>query len=308
MPKKFSLSDAIIIAESHEGKCLSKEYINCDIPMLWKCNKNHQWNCSFRSVKNRHSWCPYCTNRKLNISVAKELAYAKNGICISNNYVSSNSPLLWECQNNHQFRLSLSNVKNKGNWCRKCMKLGLEFTQKLANKRGGMCISSSYHNRRTPLSWKCSEGHLWFARIDSIQRGTWCPHCVGKSEKLDIEYAKELARSRNGEYLSNVYINYTMHLRWRCFKSHEWLASISGIKNKNSWCPHCVSTKFDLTIAKSIAYSRDGECLSDSYIDCKNKLLWKCNNNHQWYATLSHVKNDDSWCPYYSKYKRQRLC
>ncbi|CAG8590020.1 4998_t:CDS:2, partial [Acaulospora morrowiae] len=34
MPRKFSLNDAIKIAESHGGKCLSKEYINCEIPML----------------------------------------------------------------------------------------------------------------------------------------------------------------------------------------------------------------------------------------------------------------------------------
>ena len=103
MSKKFSLDDAIKIAESRGGKCLSKE-----------CNKNHQWNCSFRSIKNRHSWCPYCSNRKLNISVAKELACAKNRRCISENYVNNNSPLLWECKNNYQFHISLSDVKNKG--------------------------------------------------------------------------------------------------------------------------------------------------------------------------------------------------
>ncbi|RIA82756.1 hypothetical protein C1645_787669 [Glomus cerebriforme] len=66
-------------------------------------------------------------------------------------------------QNNHQFCLSLLDVKNKGCWCQECMKLGLEFSQNLANKRGGMCIFSSYHNRYTPLSWRCPEGHSWFA-------------------------------------------------------------------------------------------------------------------------------------------------
>ena len=31
------------------------------------------------------------------------------------------------------------------------MKLGLEFAQNLANERSEMCLSSSYHNRRTSL-------------------------------------------------------------------------------------------------------------------------------------------------------------
>ena len=52
---KLSLNDAIGIAKSHGGMCLSEEYINNHTPMLWKCNKNHQWTASFDSIKNRHS-------------------------------------------------------------------------------------------------------------------------------------------------------------------------------------------------------------------------------------------------------------
>ncbi len=188
------------------------------------------------------------------------------------------------------------------------MKLGLKFAQNLANERNGTCLSSSYHNRRTPLSWECSKGHSWLARIDSIQRGTWCPHCVRENARLGIEYAKKLANSKNGECLSNVYTNCRTYLHWKCSKSHEWYASINTIKNNNSWCPHCANTKLDISVAKDIAYSRGGECLSDSYIDCNSRLLWRCNKDHQWYATLSHVKNDNTWCPYCSKYKRERLC
>src|SRR5689334_3317519 len=110
------------------------------------------------------------------------------------------------------------------------MKLGLEFAQNLANERGGTCLSGSYHNRRTPFSWRCSEGHSWFAQIDSIQRGTWCPHCVHESARLDIEYAKKLAHSKDGECLSNVYTNHKTYLHWKCSKSHEWLTPLSGIK------------------------------------------------------------------------------
>ena len=60
---KLSLDDAIRIAKSYEGMCLSEEYINNRTPMLWKCNKNHQWTAPFASIKNRHSWCPYCAKK-----------------------------------------------------------------------------------------------------------------------------------------------------------------------------------------------------------------------------------------------------
>ncbi|PKY42215.1 hypothetical protein RhiirA4_455977 [Rhizophagus irregularis] len=38
------------------------------------------------------------------------------------------------------------------------------------------------------------------------------------------------------------------------------------------------------------------------------RIVLRCNKNHQWYATLSHVKNENTWCPYCFKYKRERLC
>ena len=85
MSKKISLDDAIKIAESRGENAFPK---NISIVNL-ECNKNHQWNCSFRSIKNRHSWCPYCANRKLSILVAQELAYVRNGKCISEKYVYS---------------------------------------------------------------------------------------------------------------------------------------------------------------------------------------------------------------------------
>src|SRR3954465_12167704 len=86
---------------------------------------------------------PIVRKKKLDISVAQELAHAKNGKCISEKYINNSSPLLWECANKHKFHLSLGDVKNQGSWCRECMKLGLEFAQNLANERGGMCLSSS---------------------------------------------------------------------------------------------------------------------------------------------------------------------
>ncbi|RHZ53527.1 hypothetical protein Glove_441g116 [Diversispora epigaea] len=60
------------------------------------------------------------------------------------------------------------------------------------------------------------------AKINDIKRGTWCPYCRKESERLGIDCAKELAHSKNGECLSNIYINCQMHLFWRYDKNHVW--------------------------------------------------------------------------------------
>ncbi|CAB5365898.1 unnamed protein product [Rhizophagus irregularis] len=151
--------------------------------------------------------------------------------------INNNLPLLWECENGHQFRTSLAHVKNEGTWCRECKILGLEFAQNLAHRKGGVCLSNSYCNKRSQLSWSCSEGHSWLAKIGDIKRGTWCPHCRRESERLGIECAKELARSKNGECLSITYINTKTHLLWKCNKNHTWYSTFASIKYSNSWCP-----------------------------------------------------------------------
>lgn len=48
--------------------------------------------------------------------------------------------------------------------------------------------------------------------------------------------------------------------------------------------------------AKEIALKNKGICLSSSCIGVNTKLLWRCNNNHQWLSTLRCIKLG-SWCP-----------
>lgn len=55
--------------------------------------------------------------------------------------------------------------------------------------------------------------------------------------------------------------------------------------------------KLTLDMAKKIAKDNNGECLSKQYINSKEKLLWKCSNNHIWKSTLSCVKYMKAWCP-----------
>ena len=50
--------------------------------------------------------------------------------------------------------------------------------------------------------------------------------------------------------------------------------------------------KLTLDVAKEIAHSRGGECISERYINCQMPMLWKCAKDHLWSARLSNVKNE----------------
>ncbi|CAG8568706.1 23307_t:CDS:2 [Gigaspora margarita] len=113
-----------MIAEFHREKCLFKEYINCEIPMLWECNRT--------------------INGIVHFDLPKIAIHDILIVQIENS--KFHSALLWKCKNNHQFRLSLSDVKNKVCWYYEYMNLGLEFAQNLTNKRVGSRVSNILHS------------------------------------------------------------------------------------------------------------------------------------------------------------------
>lgn len=58
--KKLTIKEVRELARSKGGKCLSEEYHNSKVKMLWECKKGHRWFASTFSIKTRNSWCPEC--------------------------------------------------------------------------------------------------------------------------------------------------------------------------------------------------------------------------------------------------------
>src|ERR1035437_1524224 len=97
------LNDLKARAILNGGECLSREYINCATPMLWRCNIGHTWEITSTAIK-QGSWCPMCRNKR----------------------------------------------KRKGT---------IEEIQKIAEERGGKCLSKEYFNSLTKIELQCKEGH-----------------------------------------------------------------------------------------------------------------------------------------------------
>lgn len=52
------------LAKEKKGKCLSKEYMNVKIKLLWECNKGHQFQSTPDNVK-QGKWCLKCKKKNL---------------------------------------------------------------------------------------------------------------------------------------------------------------------------------------------------------------------------------------------------
>lgn len=120
-------------------------------------------------------------SNKLCIDDMQPLAANRGGKCLSTEYINNQSKLVWECSLGHVFEAS-ANMVQQGHWCAVCAKnkkSTITDMRELAALKNGRCLSDKYVNVKTPLSWRCADGHIWKAKPKTIRQGTWCPICAG---------------------------------------------------------------------------------------------------------------------------------
>jgi hypothetical protein len=238
MPKKIVVEEMRELAEKRGGKALSKEYVNCQTKMKWKCNKGHTWEATPAAIKHGKTWCPICN--KPTIVDTQRIAEERGGKCLSKEYVNTNTPMKWECNKGHHWKTTLNSIKNNKTWCPHCAgktKLTLDEVQKAAKERGGECLSKEYINNNTKMKFQCKEGHIWKTTLNSIKNSRWCPVCNGNT-KLTIEEVQKIAEERGGKCLSKEYINNNTKMKFQCKEGHTWETKFKSIKS-GSWCPIC---------------------------------------------------------------------
>ena len=186
--KKLTIEKMNEIAKERGGICISTHYVNRHTKLIWQCAKKHKWSATPFRVK-QGTWCPRCAIEKraqklrLPLEEVKKIAIERDGKCLTQKYINAKTPIKWECKYGHQWKSAIDGVKYGGAWCPVCAgnkKLTIGDMQKLAQKRGGKCLSNRYFNCKTKLSWQCKNGHKWQATLSNIRKGTWCPTCAKK--------------------------------------------------------------------------------------------------------------------------------
>ena len=254
--KLSSLSGLKKLAQNNGGKCLSKQYINCETDCKFECKKGHVFDMQPKHVKSGH-WCRKCghgragdKNRKLTLQNAQCAASARGGKCLSKTYKSSNLNMKWQCSEGHVWEAPFDYIRSNY-WCRKCghnrigdknRKLTLQDAQCAASARGGKCLSKTYKSSNLNMKWQCSEGHVWEVSFGHIRGGCWCKKCgyeaSRKKQSSTLESVQSCAARRGGQCLSDAYVNSKTKLQFECAEGHQWLTRPASIK-RGHWCPRC---------------------------------------------------------------------
>ncbi|RGB43304.1 hypothetical protein C1646_749866 [Rhizophagus diaphanus] len=166
--------------------------------------------------------------KKLSLNDACIIAESHGGICLSTEYKDNKTHYYGAVPRiiygmPHFVELK---IVERGN-----ARLTLENAKQIAFSRNGEYLLTTYRNSKTPMTWKCHQGHIWNIPLNNIKNsGSWCPYCAGHM-KLTLEDAKQIALSRHGKCLSTEYKNIAEPLTWRCQSNHQWQNSLNHIKN-----------------------------------------------------------------------------
>ncbi len=189
--------------------------------------------------------------------------------------------------------------------------------QKLAESRGGKCLSKEYVNTKRKIIWQCGNGHTWEASPQSVKQGGWCQYCaniqLSKERRLDFNIVLHKIKELDGEYISGKYRNNQSKLFIRCKEGHEWQTNYANIQN-GRWCPICARIKQadrqrgNIDEMKEIAKQRGGICISEKYVDSHTPLNWSCAEGHEWFSSPLSVKNQGTWCPECNIFIGEKIC
>jgi hypothetical protein len=189
--------------------------------------------------------------RIYNLEDCIKIAKDNDGYCLQNYYKSTKEMMRWKCKHGHEWDNIFKEIK-KGKWCPYCNygKHTIDECISLAKGRNGECLSTSYIDTKTKMTWKCNVcNYKWEACFKSILSGRWCASCVGNI-KLTIDDCYNTAKENNGECLSDVYINKDSKMCWKCNECGcEWVTTYGAIRN-GTWCPDCSTGKSQRQLKK----------------------------------------------------------
>ena len=190
------------IANARGGRCLSEQYLGVLAPYRFRCAHGHEWQTPGSNVL-AGTWCRQCvvearrgksqpeTARRQSsltrrapdgLRRLQQQAAVQGGRCLSEQYLGVNHSHRFRCDQGHEWDNLAMNVL-RGQWCSLCRReswrLTLAHAQQAALTRGGRCLSSTYVDCKTKLTWECDRGHIWSAPLATIRhRGCWCPDCA----------------------------------------------------------------------------------------------------------------------------------
>ena len=299
---------------------------NSGTKVWWKCNKGHEWQASIHN-RNKGAGCPVCNSeRHTSFPEYAIVFYLKNcGLELAHSYKEKGYELdiyipsrkiaieydgyLW-----HKDKTKQDLIKNN-----KCVKDGIklyrvrEGLQPLDDSSIDYVVQRNQEDLPKVLKLLLSEITETDVDVDLKRDNIAIENLREHTEKQtsllfsNPEVAKDWNYEKNGRLKPEHFAaNSNKIVWWRCSKGHEWQAGIAT-RNKGHECPYCSGIKTlkganDLqtvnpNLAKEWNYEKNqGLTPTDVMSNSRIKVWWRCNQGHEWQATIAN-RNYGTGCP-----------
>jgi len=239
---------------------------------LWKCLKSHEYK---SAIKNRSlgKGCPFCAGKKVlkgfndlattHPELAKE-AFGWDPTTVS---AGSKKKFKWICENGHIRTISPQGRfqrEQKNKTIAKCVfctnqKVLKGFNDlatthpELAKEAFGWDPATVIAGSDKKLKWKCEQGHVWDAAVNSrrieLKSPANCPYCGNYFlwpgfNDLATKYP-HIASESLGWDPKKVLFGTATRKKWKCKSGHTWTTSVSNRTLKGTGCPSCAKYGYD---------------------------------------------------------------
>lgn len=189
-----------------EGRNIKRigDYITAHIKIEFECLLDgHRWLAKPYKVLNQGRGCPLCSKHKGGMKIGKDEFIKRikdRPLKMIGEFKGLKSKTKFKCLvDGYIWESTPSNIYY-GNGCPECKKITLNEKQRLTNevirkrlKDKPLKMIGNYINKDTKIKWKClvNEEHEWESTPGNIFRGSGCPYCYQKSEKLLSELIRK---------------------------------------------------------------------------------------------------------------------
>lgn len=251
--------------------------------------------------------------RKHTLEKLRLEAEARGGRLLSDSYEQK---LKWECDQGHEFHSSASSVITKNIWCPKCSckwkseEICRAVFELIFEREFNKYYITDCDYHHLELDGYSPELLLAFehqgvqhyeptkifnkkSSFEEISKRDDDKRTICKKLNICLVEIPQLFQLTHIDDLIKVIKNQiNKNIKWPdcddkyIIKQAQILAC-----NRNKLC------KRFLNRAKEVAKKNNGSCLSNSYVQADQKMIWKCSRGHCWEASYSNVVNQNQWCP-----------
>jgi hypothetical protein len=276
----------------------------------WICHAGHQWEAS---VNNRAKGrgCPICAGKQVQrgfndlASLHPEIANQAVDWNPATVRPGSNKRLRWRCTIGHEWNAQVQDRVN-GRGCPVCAgkQVFAGFNDlatthpelaKEAHDWDPTAVSKGTHKK---YKWVCPKNHVFTASVSNRTgvNKTGCPICVNKQILVGFNDLAtthpELAKEAH-DWDPKTSVAFSLKkVKWICKEGHVWSAAVASRSN-GIGCPVCpgrtrqvlqgfndLATKHPELVAEAHGWDPSTVLSGGS-----KKLLWKCTNGHEYFAS-----------------------